>query len=65
MARERDGFRENMKLLNAMFPDKAMLTAAEVAEFTGQSMSTVRRNIKFNPATRRVSKADLARQVSV
>ena len=64
MGRERDGFRENMALLNSMFPDKAMLSASEVSEFTGLSLSTVRRKIRFNPTTKRVTKADLARQVS-
>lgn len=65
MPREKEGFRENMALLNERFPDKDMLGKGDVARFMGVSWDTVTRRIKFNAATGRVSKADLARQISV
>ena len=65
MPREKEGFRDNIALLNARFPDKDMLSKADVAEFMGVSWDTVKRHIRFNAATKRVSKADLARQISV
>lgn len=64
MSREREGYRENIALLNARFPEKDMLGVAEVAAFCGVSARTVRRRIKMNAATGRISKADLARQIS-
>lgn len=64
MAREKEGFRDVMRSLNEMFPDQGMLGKNEVAKFLGVSRQTVaRRGIKFNAATNRVTKADLARQV--
>lgn len=65
MPREREGYRENIELLNERFPDKDMLNQKEVAAFIGCSVDTVRRRIRFNPATKRITKSDLARQVCV
>ena len=65
MSREREGFRDNLALLNERFPDRDMLTITDVAAWMGVSMQTVKRLVRFNEQTRRVSKADLARQVSV
>ena len=64
MPRELEGFRENIELLNNRFPNKDMLGVAEVAEFCGVSQDTVRRRIRFNPALNRISKTDLARQIT-
>lgn len=64
MPREKEGFRDNIALLNRRFPEKDMLNIKEVMEFTGQSRNTVRKNIRFT-AMNLVSKADLARQISV
>lgn len=64
MSREKVGYRETIALLNDMFPDQGMLSKADVARFLGVDRSTVyRRGIRFNPATGRVTKSDLARQV--
>ena len=64
MSREKASFRDVMTELNAMFPDQGMLGKGEVARFLGVNRSTVlRRGIKFNTITGRVTKADLARQV--
>ena len=64
MGREKASFRVVMTELNAMFPDQGMLGKGDVARFLGVNRSTVaRRGIRFNEATGRVTKADLARQV--
>jgi len=65
MPREKEGFRENLALLNERFPDRDMLRVVDVMAFTGMSRNTVVKKIRFNAATSRVSKADLARQISV
>lgn len=66
MSREKQGFRDTIATLNEMFPEQGMLTKGEVARFLGVSVKTVNRHkIQFNPATGRVTKADLARQVCI
>lgn len=64
MSREPEGYRLNLEQLNAAFPEAGMLTKKQVAEFIGVCERTVARNIRFNPATGRISKSDLARQIS-
>ena len=61
--REPDGYRLNLELLNLRFPESDMLTQRQVAEFTGLCVQTVRKRIRFNALTNKVSKADLARQI--
>lgn len=64
MSREKAGFRDTIAQLNEMFPDQGMLNQTEVAQFLGVERRTVKnRGIKFNELTRRVTKADLARQI--
>lgn len=63
MSKERDGFRDCLELLNTRFPDKDMLNVSEVMEFCGISRNTAKKRIKFNLATGKITKADLARQV--
>lgn len=65
MAREKDGYRDNLERLNERFPDRELLTIADVMDFCGISRNTARKWFKFNPTTKRISKADLARAVSV
>lgn len=65
MSREKDGYRENLELLNARYPGADMLTINQVAAFTGMTRQTVRQKFPFNDLTRRISKADLARLISV
>ena len=62
MPRERDGYRYNLERVEAQF-DHEYLTAAEIARWFGCKPDTVRRNFTFNPTTKRISKADLARQM--
>ena len=61
--REKEGYRLNLERIDAAF-DHEMLTASEVARYLGCSDDKVRRDLRFNQATRRISKADLARQIS-
>jgi hypothetical protein len=66
MSREKAGFRDTIQALNEMFPDQGMLGKNDVARFLGVNRSTVnRRGIRFNDATGRVTKADLARQICI
>lgn len=65
MSREKEGFRDNIAMLNERFPDKDALTRADVAEVLGvTTRSRVLSRIRFN-RFRLVTKADLARQISV
>lgn len=59
---EKAGYRDTVNSLNEMFPDKGMLTRADVAKFMGRSEKTVSRNIKFH-SIGLITKADLARQI--
>lgn len=65
MAREKEGYRDTIAQLEAAFPEKGMLTKQEVAAFIGVNRHTVTNMIRFNPATGRVTKADLARQICI
>lgn len=66
MSREKAAFRDTMRELNIMFPDQGMLGKCEVARFMGVDRKTVaRRGIRFNDATGRITKADLARQICI
>lgn len=65
MAREKAGFRDTIELLNERFPEKDMLNIAETMEFTGMSRNTVKKKIRFNELTGKITKSDLARQVCV
>jgi len=66
MSREKECFHDTMAALNAMFPDQITLSKGEVARALGVDRTTVtRRGIKFNTATGRVTKADLARQICI
>jgi len=62
MSRELPGYRENLARVDAAF-DHELLTCAEISRWLGCKPETVKRNFRFNPATRRISKSDLARQI--
>lgn len=64
MSREKAAFRDTIADLNRVFPIQGTLSKTEVARYLGVDRSTVnRRGIRFNAATGRVTKADLARQI--
>ena len=60
---EPKGYRLNLERVDKAF-DHELLTAAEVAKFLGCSDDKVRRDFVFCRNTGRISKADLARQIS-
>lgn len=62
--RELPGYRDNLARVDAQF-DHEYLTITEVARWLGYKPETVRRHFTFSPATRRISKSDLARQMTV
>lgn len=62
MAREIDGYRENLELLNNRFPDHDMLTAEEVKQVTGFSdFRTVKKYFGNHFKGNRISKVHVAR----
>lgn len=66
MSRERDGYRDNLELLNEAFPEKNLLRVVDVEKFTGLSRNTVLKRFKFMAGKPKlISKADFARQISV
>lgn len=64
MGREKQGYRDTIVELNRLFPEKGMLTKADVARFMGRSARTVQRRITFN-RDGLLTKPDLARQVCI
>lgn len=61
--KEAPGYRANLARVDAAF-DHELLTCAEIARWIGCKPDTVRRHFTFNSVTNRISKADLARQMS-
>lgn len=62
MAREKDGYRENLELLNRRYPDHDMLTMEEVKAVTGfRSKDTVLKHLGPKFVDNRLSKVFLAR----
>ena len=62
MSREKPDYRDNLALLDARYPDKLMLTVAEVKEITGwKDTRTVARHLTLTAGT--VSKAAVARMM--
>lgn len=64
ISRELKGYRDNLERIDAAFPGREMLTATEIARWLGCSPDKVRRDFRFSAALRRISKADLARQMT-
>ena len=62
MAREKEGYRKNLEILNGRFPDHDLLTIEEVKQVTGfKSRNTVLKHLgKYVICKSRISKADLA-----
>lgn len=59
MPREKDGYRDNLALLNEMYPDVLMLNIKQTAAVYGLKPITVKRYVPFKDGM--VSKAVLAR----
>jgi hypothetical protein len=63
MPREKEGFRDQMERLDARFPDKELLTRADVIVFTGRGKDFVDANIPMQGRGhgKYISKVALAR----
>lgn len=62
MAREKEGYRENLELLNERFPNVDMLSMEQVMAVIGcGDRRTMRRKIPKNWVNNRLSKVYLAR----
>jgi hypothetical protein len=62
MAREKDGYRDNLAILNERYPEHDMLTIEQVMQVTGhKSRATVRKHFGSMLVNKRLSKAALAR----
>lgn len=62
MAREKDGYRENLELLNMRFPEHDLLTVEEVMQVTGYTdRRSVMKYLGKNFVNNRLSKVYLAR----
>ena len=61
MAREKEGYRDNIEQLNRLFPEYEALRLEEVAQVMNCSVKTVRRNMGHLIIDRRIMKTALAR----
>lgn len=63
MSREKDGYRENLELLNNRFPEHDLLTIEQVAQVTGfKSRKTVLKHMgHYVVGCNRISKVHVAR----
>lgn len=61
MAREKEGYRENIEQLNRLFPSHEALRLEEVAQVMNCSTRTVQRNLGHLIIQRRIMKTALAR----
>ena len=62
--REKETFRDNLVRLDAAFPERELLTRADVARYTGISRNRVAALFPFDKVTNRISKAVLASRLS-
>ena len=62
MPREKEAYRDNLELLDRMFPDKNILTVSDVAKFSGCCYRVAKKIYPFKD--NRISKATLARFIS-
>lgn len=64
MAREKDGYRENLELLNERFPDKLMLSVREAMQVMGYGDArTIKKHLGQHIVDGRISKVFLARHM--
>jgi predicted transcriptional regulator len=61
MAREKEGFRENIEQLNRLYPSHEALSLEEVAQVLNCSTRTVQRNLGNLMVNRKIMKTALAR----
>ena len=63
MAREKEGFREQLDRLDAAFPGREIIRRTELAQFLGISYDTVKRQFKaeYNQRMKGYAKVTVAR----
>lgn len=61
MAREKEGYRDNIEQLNRLFPEYEALSLEEVARVMNCSVKTVRRNMGNLMVGKKIMKTALAR----
>ena len=61
MAREKEGYRDNIEQLNRLFPSHEALSLQEVAQVMNCSIKTVQRNMGHLMVQRKIMKTALAR----
>lgn len=61
MAREKEGYRDNIEQLNRLFPNYEALSLEEVAQVMNCSAKTVRRNLGHLMVRKKIMKTALAR----
>ncbi len=62
MSREKDGYRENLELINIRFPDHDLLSLEQAMQIVGYSdRRTVRKHLGKYIVNNRISKVYLAR----
>lgn len=61
MAREKEGYRENIEQLNRLYPSHEALSIEEVAQVLNCSTRTVKRNLGHLMVNKKIMKTALAR----
>ena len=61
MAREKEGYRENIEQLNRLYPSHEALSLEEEAQVLNCSIKTVRRNLGHMMVNKKIMKTALAR----
>ena len=61
MAREKDGYRDNIEQLNRLYPSHEALSLTEVAQVLNCSTKTVQRNMGHLKVNNKIMKTALAR----
>ena len=61
MAREKDGYRDNIEQLNRLYPSHEALSLTEVAQVLNCSAKTVQRNMGHLMVNKKIMKTALAR----
>ena len=61
MAREKDGYRDNIEQLNRLYPSHEALSITEVAQVLNCSAKTVQRNMGHLMINKKIMKTALAR----
>lgn len=62
MPREKEGYRDNLELLIAFFPDKRLLTVQDISRWSGLTVETIKKH--YFGERKYMSIAEVARKIS-